>query len=119
MKSTETQLKKIFGKRIKQLRKEKKMTQEELSFAAGIDISYLGLIEKGNGNPTIEKIKSLADAFGCNISELFVFENDANYEKKLDQLSRNVKEHISARSKNGAKIVSDVIESIKENLLNK
>jgi len=41
---------KLFGEKLRKLRLEKEMTQEELADKCGIDFSYLGQIERGLKN---------------------------------------------------------------------
>ena len=38
---------KEFGKRIRQLRTERKLSQEELSFRTGFHRTYIGMVERG------------------------------------------------------------------------
>jgi transcriptional regulator with XRE-family HTH domain len=70
MKSISATHKKL-GDRIKQLRKERKMSQEDLAFAMGIDRSYMGFIERGERNATFSRIIDLTKAFKITLSELF------------------------------------------------
>lgn len=76
------ELKKMFGKRIKQLRKKYKFSQSELSALANIDKGSLQRIERGY-NPTLKTFRRLANAFEITLSELFDFEdmNEAIIEK--------------------------------------
>jgi len=62
---------KQFGRRIKQLRKERGMTQEQLALTANIERSYLGAIERGERSPTLDKISSIAKALKVSIEKLF------------------------------------------------
>jgi transcriptional regulator with XRE-family HTH domain len=60
-----------FGKRIKALRAEHGMTQEKLADLIGVDRSYMGFVERGERNPTLDKIVKIAKAFKISLSELF------------------------------------------------
>ncbi len=60
----------IFGLKIKQLRKEKKLSFAELSKKSGLSVSYLNEIEKGKKYPKAGKIKDLATALEANLEEL-------------------------------------------------
>lgn len=51
-----------FGQLVRKHRKEKNMSQEELALLCNMDRSYLGRIERGEVNPTLEKIFQLADS---------------------------------------------------------
>lgn len=59
-----------FGQRIKELRKERSITQEELAFRIGVDRSYMGFIERGERNPTLDKIRKIAKVLKVPLSEL-------------------------------------------------
>jgi transcriptional regulator with XRE-family HTH domain len=60
-----------FGKRIKKLRSEYKMTQEDLAFKVGVDRSYMGFLERGEKNPTLKNIAKIAEVLKVTLSELF------------------------------------------------
>jgi len=75
MYSTDEEVKKLFGNRIKQLRKEYKLSQSELSALANIDKGSLQRIERGY-NSTLKTFRKLANAFEISLSELFEFSED-------------------------------------------
>jgi len=62
---------KRLGQRIKELRAQHKMTQEDLAFSAGVDRSYMGFIERGERNSTLAKLIKIAKSFNISLSELF------------------------------------------------
>lgn len=66
-------LKQDLGQRIQKLRKDKKITQEQLAEMVGIDPKNISRIEKGNNYPTAENLTSIAKALNVDIYELFVF----------------------------------------------
>ena len=66
-------LKQDLGQRIQKLRKDKKITQEQLAEMVGIDPKKISRIEKGNNYPTAENLTSIATALNVDIYELFVF----------------------------------------------
>jgi transcriptional regulator with XRE-family HTH domain len=65
-----------FGERIRQLRKEKKLTQQELADMVGINFTYLSKIEndkiESSEFPSEETIKKLAKALEASADELFL-----------------------------------------------
>ncbi len=63
--------KELVGKRIKELRRAKRMTQEELAEKTNISAKYLSSIERGLENPTFDTIIKLAYALDVEVSELF------------------------------------------------
>lgn len=62
-----------FGKRIRALRLEKGLSQEETAFKAGMHRTYLGGIERGERNPSLRNIAAIAEALGVTLSDLFSF----------------------------------------------
>ena len=62
---------KELGLRIRQLRNEKHMSQEELSFKAGISAAHLGQIERAVKNPTIDTIAKISFALDVPVPMLF------------------------------------------------
>lgn len=62
-----------FGKRIRELRALKGLTQEELAEAVGVSTDFISLIERGQRAPSFENLEQLAEAFQVKVSELFEF----------------------------------------------
>ena len=65
-------LKKL-AKRIKQLRKENNLTQDELSYRAKIGRSTLGNIETAQNDIVLSKVNRIAKAFNLSLSEFLNF----------------------------------------------
>lgn len=61
---------KKFGERVKKLRKEKNLTQEDLAFEVGVDRSYMGFVERGEKNPTLSTILNIAKALKVSPKDL-------------------------------------------------
>ncbi|MDA1053542.1 MAG: helix-turn-helix transcriptional regulator [Planctomycetota bacterium] len=64
-------VKQRFGDRVRELRKEAGFTQEELADAAELDRSYVGSVERGERNLSIENVCRLALAIGVSPAEFF------------------------------------------------
>ena len=61
---------KVLGSVIRQLREEKKISQEVLSGLADVNRSYLSKIELGLKNPTITVLYKLANALNVQASDI-------------------------------------------------
>lgn len=61
---------KLLGKKIKLLRVEKELTQLDLSYNADVDRTYIGKIERGEVNLTIDKLNDLSVALDCKPSDI-------------------------------------------------
>ena len=59
------------GLRLKWLRSEKQITQEELSERAGMFRTYVSRVEAGRANPTVTMLYQLSHALGVPVGQLF------------------------------------------------
>ena len=59
-----------FGKRIRDVRRSKGISQEVLAEMADIDRSYMGNIERGEKNVTLKKAYDICDALDVDIKDL-------------------------------------------------
>lgn len=59
-----------FGKKLRAARKAQGISQDDLATQADIDRSYIGRIERGEGNVTLEKVYQLAMVLGCSARDL-------------------------------------------------
>ena len=60
-----------FGKRLKSLRLDKNLTQLELAEILDMSPNFIGMIERGERNTTVEKVFKIARALGIKPSNLF------------------------------------------------
>lgn len=74
---------KLFGKRVRTLRKAGKLTQEKAAEAAHLNSKYLGEIERGEKRPSFEAIMALAKALNVSPEIFFRFERDETDERNL------------------------------------
>lgn len=59
-----------FGNRIRTLRKLRGLSQEKLAEITGFHRNYIGMIERGERNPSLVNIEVFAVAFEMSLSEL-------------------------------------------------
>lgn len=71
----------IFGILIKDIRKNKSISQERLAEKTGLDRSFISLIERGKRVPTLTSIRKLAKALDMKASEILKL-----YEEKIDEI---------------------------------
>jgi transcriptional regulator with XRE-family HTH domain len=69
--AAKNEAKRRFGARMRQIRKAQKLSQEKVALKAGIDRSYLGMIERGESNVSLVNIHRIAEALGVEAAELF------------------------------------------------
>lgn len=64
-------IKKKFGDRLRLIRKQRNISQEELAFRAKLHRTYVSDVERGSRNISLENIEKLAQALDIKITELF------------------------------------------------
>ena len=62
---------KIIGQRIRNYRTQKGLSQEKLAELAGCHPTYIGQLERGEKNATLESVEKIASAMDISLSELF------------------------------------------------
>ena len=60
----------VIGQLIRKKRIEKRTTQESLALQCSIDRSYIGRIERGEVNLTVEKLYEIASVFEVDVRDL-------------------------------------------------
>ena len=66
-----SELSKFIGQRIRNYRTQQKLSQEKLAELSGCHPTYIGQLERGEKNATIESIERIASALGISLSKLF------------------------------------------------
>lgn len=97
--------KKLFGARVRYLRKMADLSQEKLAERAGLSTKTISYIENGKNTISFNKLPLIAEALGVPVYKLFVFTDNENHREVLDELlnSATVKE-INA--------IADVVKTI-------
>lgn len=64
---------KLFATKVQEIREAKKLTKTRLSELAGLDMSYIGKIERCKKSPSLETIVKLAEGLDVPVKDLFDF----------------------------------------------
>lgn len=64
----------LFGNKIRELRMNQKLSQSTLAEKSGLHPNYIGMVERGERNPSLININKLAQALNVSLSELFTRE---------------------------------------------
>jgi transcriptional regulator with XRE-family HTH domain len=89
-------IQKIIGQRIRDYRTQKNISQEKLAELAGCHHTYIGQIERGEKNATIESIEKIASALSISLSRLF--ENIENQDSDEINIPMQCYKIISSKS---------------------
>ena len=68
-------VRKLFAKKLKAIRNERGLSQEELALLCGVDRTYIGRIERLERNPSLEVLQKIADGIGISLLDLLDFDN--------------------------------------------
>lgn len=62
---------KNFGQRVRELRRQRHLTQSELAEKIGLSTNFIGMVERGERNITVMKVFKLAKALDVSLSQFF------------------------------------------------
>lgn len=62
------------GKKLKEIRKDKSLTQEELAEKVSIHLTYVGKLESGKNNVSIKMLFKISRALKVKLSDIFEFD---------------------------------------------
>ena len=96
------------GKNIRAYRMRKKMRQEDLAELAGLSVTYIGMVERGEKIPTLETIIKILNALEVSADIILADVLKVGYEIKSSLLT----EQINALSATEREKVFDVIETL-------
>jgi transcriptional regulator with XRE-family HTH domain len=83
----------LVGERIRSLRKERGWSQEELGEKADLHHTYVGAVERGEKNASIDTLDKIADALGIEMVDLFTLtKGQVNVDKLRAYIIEKVKE---------------------------
>ena len=99
------------GRRIKERRNDLRLSQEELAEKAGLHHTYIGQLERGEKNATLESIGKVARALDLPFEVLF---EAIIYGDTDNAIAKEVYELITARSKKEQLALSDLIKRVVE-----
>lgn len=99
---------KLFGKRLKELRKINKLTQEQLSEIIGLDPKQICRIENGACFTTFETLQKISKVFNVEISDLFFYE----HKKPKDALINEMNEIFQSASDNQIQLIYKIVKAI-------
>lgn len=86
-------LKLIIGEKIRDQRKIKGFTQKELSKKANVQHTYLGDVERGTRNISLESLEKILEALDIAPSDLFDFKT-VNFNRSNTELDMVINEHV-------------------------
>ena len=91
-----SEIAKFIGQRIRNYRTQQNLSQEKLAEMAGCHPTYIGQLERGEKNATLESVEKIASALNIPLSRLFEKLGDNEQE---DSIPLKCYEFVSAKTK--------------------
>jgi transcriptional regulator with XRE-family HTH domain len=104
-------LPKIIGERLRNIRREKGLSQEELGHLSSLHSTYIGQLERGEKNATLESIEKVVGALEVTFEELFRYIQPLQVGQKSYTLSQIVN-RLQGRSVEDQKTVLKFLDLI-------
>lgn len=101
------QLKILLGKRVRELRKNKKMTQETLAEMVDIDYKNIGKIEMGQNYPSALTLEKIAQALDVEEKDLY----DFSHLQEVKELESEILRIFRTQGKDDQKLIYKLIKA--------
>ena len=98
----------LVGERIRNLRKERGWSQEELGEKADLHHTYVGAVERGEKNASIDTLDKIADALGIEMVDLFTLTKG---QMNVDKLRAYIIEEVKESSPELLKLIAALIQT--------
>ncbi len=114
-----TNLRNLFGERIRELRKAKKLSQQALARKASLHYTYIGAVERGEINISFDNIVRIADALGISLEKLFTFPKIDQPTTEIERLHAEITALLEGKCHNKLRLSLRVLKAIFEEDLRK
>lgn len=81
---------KVFGNKLKEIRAEMSITQEELALKCDMQPSHIGQLERGIKSPTLETLYRIAYGLNMSIAELVDFQGKLDIPNTFDDKTNKI-----------------------------
>lgn len=103
-----SELKKLLGKRIREIRVARNLTQEDLSELTDIGASSISKIESGHFHPTDDNLEKIAKALNVEPYKLYMF----NHQKDTKELKKDIAKMLDNATDEEIKLAYRVLSGI-------
>ena len=105
-------IKSLLGKRIRDLRKKRGLSQEELGWKSELHFTYIGAIERGEKNCSIITLEKVAKGLEISIKDLF---DMPFHEPDINKLKKEINDKISTSTPQSLLFLKEIIRLIDMN----
>ena len=83
----------LLGKRIRELRKRKGLSQEKLSELVNVDPTTISNIENGKNYPSLINLENILNVLNCSFLDVFDFEQKNNISDLILEINQKMKDN--------------------------
>jgi transcriptional regulator with XRE-family HTH domain len=98
------------GDTLKDIRLQKKLSQEEVALKSGITTAYYGLVERNQKNPTVRILEKICYDLEIQIGDIFKESINPNHE--YDDVTLQILNQLHGRTIEEKKIVLNIIKQV-------
>jgi transcriptional regulator with XRE-family HTH domain len=103
-------VKKLVGNRIRQLRKGKGLSQEDLGDKSDLHYTHIGAIERGEKNWSIDTLVKVAEGLNVTVNDLLVLPSKP---ADIRNLKKGIIAEINESSPGALRLFSDMVRDVK------
>lgn len=103
----------VFGKRLKYIRTELLITQEEFALKCDMQPSHIGQLERGIKSPTLETLYKIASGINISISELVNFDDKLAVPNNFDGITNKIIARIQKMSNSEKDQILTIVKTFK------
>jgi Predicted transcription factor, homolog of eukaryotic MBF1 len=98
------------GERIRRLRKERNLSQEQLAERSGLHTNYVGQVERGEKNLTLETLEKIVSGLDVSLEELFRFLGPMESRDALGEIVELLSERSAGDHEMALKVLKTVLD---------
>jgi transcriptional regulator with XRE-family HTH domain len=108
-------IKSLLGKRIRNLRKQKGLSQEELGWKSELHFTYIGAVERGERNCSIITLKKIAKGLEIDIKDFF---DSPDHKIDINKLKKEINNKVNLLSPQALIALKEILKLIDANMPN-
>lgn len=112
-------VKKLFGKRLKYIRKQKGLTQQALAELCDLQTNTIGMYEIGKNAPSFKSIDKIAKILEIDLVEFFDFSDEYDMSKSEERLISDLYKEVKNLDTKMLKHIIEYIKLLKKNYSDK
>ena len=104
----------VFGKRLKQIRDDLGLTQEEFAFKCDMQPSHIGQLERGAKSPTLQTLMKIAAGIQVSVSLLLDFQEELVIPDCFDETTNKIIARLNKLEQNEKKQILAIVKAMKK-----